>query len=269
MVGVLGHRALGTARKSRRQCQRQVAALGLAQQAGGQAAAQRVQLDLGDRPLQAQEKASIRRARVVHAIAVADEALPVAAQVQQRIPVRAVPREPGHLVAQDKPDFTQGDAGNQVLEALAVRRRRPALAKVGVDDLDVGVAPAEVTGALAQRILQAQALLVGEHLMRRGLVNGDHRLAAQVPWRDEIQGHGLTPEKDGKVVEDDAAPVSGQAGPDVAGTDGHACSPSAARRSRSWIASRVSLVPATLRGSGCRLVAATRSRSVVPLRWAT
>lgn len=78
-VRILGHRALGTARKSRRQCQRQVAALGLAQQAGGQAAAQRVQLDLGDGPLQAKQQAPVGRTRIVDALAVADEALPVAA----------------------------------------------------------------------------------------------------------------------------------------------------------------------------------------------
>ena len=41
-----------------------------------------------------------------------------------------------------------------------------ALAEVGVDDLDVGLLPAEVAGALAKRILQAQALLVGQNLVR-------------------------------------------------------------------------------------------------------
>ena len=66
-VGVLCHCALGTTREPRQQCQRQVAALGLAQQAGGQAAAQRVQLDLGDGPLQAQKQAAVGRARIIRA----------------------------------------------------------------------------------------------------------------------------------------------------------------------------------------------------------
>src|SRR4051812_389560 len=78
------------------------------------------------------------------------------------------------------------------------------------------------------------------------------------------------PEQGGEVVEDGAAPVCGQAWPDLAGADGHAGSPSAARRSRSWIASRVSLVPTTSHDSGRRrLVAATASRNTVPPRWAT
>jgi hypothetical protein len=69
-------------REPRRQRQRQVAALGLAQQAGGQAAAQRVQLDLGDGALEAEEKPAVGGARVVHTVAVADEALPIAAQIE-------------------------------------------------------------------------------------------------------------------------------------------------------------------------------------------
>jgi len=192
-VRVLGHRAVGTARKPRRQCQRQVAALGLAQQASRQAPAQRVQFHFRDRALQAQEKAAVRRARIVDAVAIADEALPIAAQVEQRIPVRAVPREPGDLVAEDDPDLAERDARDQVLEAAPMLDRGPALAEVGIDDLDVGVGPAEVTGALAQRILQAQALLVGQHLVRRGLADVDHGLAAQMPRRDEVRGHGSSP----------------------------------------------------------------------------
>jgi hypothetical protein len=112
-----------------------------------------VQFDLGDGPLQAQEKAPVGRARIVDALAIANEALPVAAQVEERIPIRAVPREPGDLVAEDEPDLAQGDAGDQVLEAAPVLGSGPALAEVGVDDLDVGLDPAEVTRALSQRIL--------------------------------------------------------------------------------------------------------------------
>jgi hypothetical protein len=49
-----------------------------------------MQLQLGDLALQAQEEAPVRRRGVVDAIAVADEAMAVAAQVEQLIPVSAI-----------------------------------------------------------------------------------------------------------------------------------------------------------------------------------
>jgi hypothetical protein len=41
-----------------------------------------VQLDLGDGALEAEEKPAVGGARVVHTVAVADEALPIAAQIE-------------------------------------------------------------------------------------------------------------------------------------------------------------------------------------------
>ena len=66
----------------------------------------------------------------------------------------------------------------------------PAQAEIGVDDLDVGLLPAEIAGTLAKRILQAQALLVAQDLVRVGLADVDHGLAAQVPGRHEFGDHG-------------------------------------------------------------------------------
>ena len=120
-----------------------------------------MQFHLRDRTLQAQEEAAVGRARIVHAIAIANEALSVAAQVQQRVPVRAVPREPGHLGGEDDTDLAEGDTGDQVPEPLAVRGRCPTQAEISVDDLDACLLPAEIAGALVQCVLQAQALLVG------------------------------------------------------------------------------------------------------------
>src|SRR5690348_17868516 len=98
-------------------------------------------------PVQAQEKAAVRRARVVDAVAIADEALPIAAQVEQRIPVRAVPREPGDLVAEDDPDLAERDARDQVLETAPMLDRGSALAEVGIDDLGWTDADVEVIDA--------------------------------------------------------------------------------------------------------------------------
>ena len=127
---------------------------------------------------------------IVDAIAIRDQALAIAAQVEQRIPVRAIAGEPGDVVGQDDPDLAQGDAGDQVLEAAPVLGGGPAQAEIDIDDLDVGLPPAEIAGTLAQRILQAQALLVAQDLVRVGLADVDHGLAAQVPGRHEFGDHG-------------------------------------------------------------------------------
>ena len=80
---------------------------------------------------------------IVDAIAIRDQALAIAAQVEQRIPVRAITGEPGDVVGQDDPDLAQGDAGDQVLEAAPVLGGGPAQAEIDIDDLDVGLPPAE------------------------------------------------------------------------------------------------------------------------------
>ena len=71
--------------------------------------------------------------------------------------------------------------------------RRSAQAEVGVDHLDILLAPAEVEGAPAQVILQAQALLVGQHLVRGGLADVDHRAPCEVAVVDQFRSHGSPP----------------------------------------------------------------------------
>ena len=160
------------------QCQLTPASL--VEQAGGEPAADRVQLQFGDRALEPKQEPPVGQARVVDRVAVGDQTAAVAADVEQRIPVRAVAREPGDLDGDDQADLAQGNARDQVLEALAVRRRRAAQAKVGIDHLDVRLTPAQVAGALAQGVLQPQAFLVAQHLMRGGLTHVDHGAAVQV-----------------------------------------------------------------------------------------
>jgi hypothetical protein len=65
----------------------------------------------------------------------------------------------------------------------------PAQAEIGVDDLDICLLPAKIAGTLAKRVLQAQALLVAQNLVRMGLTDVDHGPAAQVPGRHEFGNH--------------------------------------------------------------------------------
>ena len=70
--------------------QGQLTALGLVEQSGGQACPQRVHLQFRDQALEAEDQAAIGSRRVVNAVLVADEALAVATEVEELIPVGAV-----------------------------------------------------------------------------------------------------------------------------------------------------------------------------------
>ena len=209
-----------------------------------------MQLDLGHGALQPQQKSPIERSRIVDAIPISDQTRPVAAQVEQRIPIRAVPGEPGDLGGQDNTDLPQGDAGDQLLEATTMLGGRSAQAEIGVDHLDGGLLPAELASALAERVLQAQALLVGQHLMRAGLTDVDHGLAGQVPGCDEFRVHGSPPDGRWRRARREVG-----LGPSVVRRPGSGGSSRVARRTSSWMAWSVSLLAGMLGAAGRRLVA--------------
>src|SRR3954454_22276456 len=136
-----------------------------------------------------------------------------------------------------------------------MRGRRPAQAEIGVDDLDVCLLPAEIAGALVQRVLQAQALLVGQHLVRRGLADVDHGLAAEMPGRDEVRDHGSPPGERREAAETGSVSPSGRSTPGSSPeADRRVCATWDARRIRSRMAPSESLLD-TGGGAGDRLVA--------------
>jgi len=67
-----------------------------------------------------------------------------------------------------------------------------------------------------------------------------------------------------EFIEDVAAAVGTEAGPDAMGLDGHGDSPSVTRRIRSRIASRVSLVTGWWQDAGFRFVAVMGIRKTAP-----
>src|SRR5262249_30255454 len=126
---------------------------GLVEQAGGQARPQGVQLQLGDQALEAEDEPAIRSRRVVDAILVADQALAVATEVEELIPVGAVTGPARDVVGEDDADVLQGDEGDEFLKAGAPLAGAGATAEVGVDDADPGRAPAGGAGATLEGIL--------------------------------------------------------------------------------------------------------------------
>src|ERR687894_2429235 len=55
------------------------------------------------------------------------------------------------------------------------------------------IRPTSPSVALAKRVLQAQALPVGQDLVRAGLADVDHRLAVEMARGDEIAAHRSPP----------------------------------------------------------------------------
>ena len=70
-----------------------------------------------------------------------------------------------------------------------------AQAKVRIDDIDIGLMPTEFAGALLERVLQPQALLIADDLVWRGLANIDDRFARQMSWFDQFGLHERPPPK--------------------------------------------------------------------------
>src|SRR3954447_16448876 len=115
------------------------------------------------------------------------------AHLEQRIPVGTVAGQARDVDRENEDHLTQGHPGHKVLETAAVIARRAARAEIAVDHLDVSLMPAERAGAALQRILQAKALLIGQHLMRGRLANIDYRPPLQMMRLYEFRGHRSPP----------------------------------------------------------------------------
>ncbi len=66
-------------------------------------------------------------------------------------------------------------------------------AEVAVDNDDVVVSPAEADGAVFEGILEPQALLMREHLLRARLPNVNHGFARQMLWGHQFGGRHRSP----------------------------------------------------------------------------
>ena len=70
---------------------------------------------------------------------------------------------------------------------------RAAQAEIAVDHGDISLMPAEGVGSVLQRVLQAEALLVCQHLMRGGLSNVKHHPPLEIVRFDEFRAHRPSP----------------------------------------------------------------------------
>jgi hypothetical protein len=78
------------------------------------------------------------------------------------------------------------DLRHELLKAGAAFGGRSRVAEVGVHDFDVTLVPTEFSGTLLQRVLEAQALLVGRDLMGTGLSHIDDGAAMAMMGLNQI-----------------------------------------------------------------------------------
>ena len=153
-VGVLDDPVQGVSDQADGQGQGQFAAAGLVEEAGGESASDRMQFQFRDLALQPEEEAPVDRGRVVDPVAIGDEAIAEAADVEQRIPVRAVAREPGDFGGEDNSYMFECNEGHELLKAVTSLGRAGGPALILVDDPDLVLVPAEFEGALLEGILE-------------------------------------------------------------------------------------------------------------------
>lgn len=152
-----------------------------------------MQLEFGDGSLETEKQAPIGTAGIVDTVTIGDETPAQPTDVQKRIPVGAVAREPRHVDRQDQPHFAEPDPADEFLEATAMRCGRAAQAEIGVDHVDIGFMPSEFAGALAKGVLEPQAFLIAHDLVRRRLPDVDDGLALQMRRLDQLGHHAGPP----------------------------------------------------------------------------
>src|SRR6266446_8177069 len=80
------------------------------------------------------------------------------------MPVSRIARQAGHFQSQYDPGSTQADLCNQPLKTFPIGRRSSRLSKVGINDDDPILWPAQRHRLLAQRVLTFRAFAVFEDL---------------------------------------------------------------------------------------------------------
>jgi len=122
-------------------------------------------LGLTHRPFQPEQEAIIQLAGVVDALAIDDERVGKAAEIEELVPVAIVAGEPRDIETDDGPGVPETDLGHQPLEARPSRGRGSRLPEVVVDHDHL--APAQAAHVVLQIVLTTPALVVVPDLCQR------------------------------------------------------------------------------------------------------
>ncbi len=136
---------------------------------------QRVELELAQGSLEAEEHPVVVDPQRVDPLVVRDQRVHDHAEVQQMLPVLVVPGEARGLQADDDPHLPEGDFREESLEAEASVAVGAGSALVVVDDLYLLGFPAQGHQSVPETVLTVTALEVAPNLGERRLSNVEER----------------------------------------------------------------------------------------------
>jgi len=132
-----------------------------------------VQLRLAHHAPQPEQEAVVVVGGVVDAVRVGAERAPQRAQVQKRVPVGVVARQPTRFVGEDYADVAQRHLARELPETLPAVGALSREPKVGVDHTHPPGAPSQIHRPPGERLLVLLALRIPLHLLRGGLAHVD------------------------------------------------------------------------------------------------
>jgi hypothetical protein len=145
---------------------------------------EQVKLKLIHCPLQSKEQSVIRRTRIVHPFRIDHDGAHQSTQLDQVMPVPAIPRQTRRFNAEDRSNLTATDLRDQALKAWTINQAGSRFAKVVINGNDV--VEAKLAGIVGESILTALAFEVVHNLDRGGLPDIHHGAAAEMIWRDFV-----------------------------------------------------------------------------------
>jgi hypothetical protein len=119
--------------------------------------------------IQTQEQAVVEQRRMINAIVVANESIGDAAQFEQAIPVGIVACQPGDLQTEHDSHVGHGHFAGQAGEAGTFLDAGTREAEIFIEDDDLLFGPAQLAGAIGERILAGGGFAILFHLRRCGL----------------------------------------------------------------------------------------------------
>ena len=131
---------------------------------------------------------------MIDAVAVSDQSVGHAAQIEEAIPVGIIARQAGDFQSEHDAHAAEADFGGEASEPGALGPSRTRQTQIFVDDHDLFFGPAQLAGLLDQSILASGRLPMVFDLGRTGLTNVDDGRALRVVGFD-FAGiiHGFSP----------------------------------------------------------------------------
>ena len=163
-----------------RQSAAQFAASGFVADAAVEPGANDVQFGFAHRTLEAEQQTIVEQRRMIDAIVVANESVGEAAEFEQAIPVGVVPRQARDFQTENDSHMGQRDFAGQASEPGSIVGAGAGEPEIFVDDDDLLLRPAELTGFLSQGVLSRGGFAVVFDLGQSRLANVDQGCALRM-----------------------------------------------------------------------------------------